>query len=138
MAHIVEIHHSQQYARLSGMATFVDVLLHHDEAARDYVVSFYNRSGSVAVEVGLNHPRVGSIVDPETGDCVYTLSSDVLPIKDLTDPVSDQDIYLALALTLKTNGKVLDFYRLGQKPGEYFARNGAASGHHAQLSLIHI
>ena len=136
MAHIVEIHHSQHYARLCGMATFVDVLLHHEEAARDYVISFYKRCGSVALEVALNHPRVSSIIDSDTGDCVYTLSSDVLPIKDLTDPLDEPDVYRAIALTSKTTGDVLDFYRLGAKPGEYFARNGAASGQYAQYVPI--
>ncbi|MEP6017146.1 MAG: Hint domain-containing protein [Paracoccaceae bacterium] len=136
MAHIVEIHHSQDYARLCGMATFVDVLLHHEETARDYVVSFYKRCGTVALEVALNHPRVSSIIDSETGDCVYTLSSDVLPIKDLADPLDEPDVYRAIALTSKPHGNVLDFYRLGQNPGEYFARDGAASGHHAQYVPI--
>ncbi len=136
MAHIVEIHHSQKYARLSGMATFVDVQLHHDEAARDFVVSFYKDCGTIALEVALNHPRVSSIIDPETGDCVHTLSSDVLPIKDLSDPTAEPDVYLAIALTRVSTGKVMDFYRLGQTPGEYFARNGAASGHHAQYVPI--
>lgn len=90
------------------------------------MVGFYHANGTLGLEVTLDDPRVVRSIDPETGEVVFVLSADHLPIL-LTDPDgSGSTNYEAYALTNTSSGEVLDFYDIGGGTQNITAQGGAA------------
>lgn len=108
MTRISELHYSNAYARTSNVSEFLEVALTPADDPSEFVVGFYHANGTLGLEVTLDDPRVVRSIDPETGEVVFVLSADHLPIL-LTDPDgSGSTNYEAYALTNTSSGEVLD------------------------------
>ncbi|MFK7754198.1 MAG: Hint domain-containing protein [Sedimentitalea sp.] len=130
MARISELHYSNAYAASSGVAEFLEVSLGPADDPADFTVSFYQHTGLVGFELGLNDPGITVTVDPENGEINYVISADVFPIY-LTDPNGGGSTnYEAYALTDTSGlpGTVIDFYDIGGGTQNILAQDGVAAG----------
>lgn len=128
MARISELHYSNAYAASSGVSEFLEVALAPTDDPADFVVGFYEADGSLGLEVALTDPRVTSSIDPNTGEVVFVLSADNLPIL-LTDPDGGGSTnFEAYALTNTDTNTVIDFYDIGGGTQNIQAQTGAAAG----------
>lgn len=128
MARISELHYSNAYAASSGVNEFLEVALASSEDPADFVVGFYEADGTLGLEVALTDLRVTSSIDPETGEVIFVLSADNLPIL-LTDPNGGgADNFEAYALTNTDTSTVIDFYDIGGGTQNIEALSGAAMG----------
>lgn len=135
MARISELHYSDAYAANSGVSEFVEVALSSGESAADFSVAFYNASGRFGLVVSLTDPRVSSSYDPASGETVYVLSADMLPMT-LTDPNAEAPfgdrVYEATALVNTADGTVVSFYDIGGGTRNITALDGPAFGAQSQ------
>jgi hypothetical protein len=128
LARISELHYSNAYARRSGEPEFLEVALDPSENPADFVVSFYQTSGQLALEVRLDDPGVTVTRDPETGEDVYVISETVFIVR-LTDPDSIGPRNTeAFALTNTATDTVINFYDIGGGRTDIVADGGAADG----------
>lgn len=128
MARISELHYSNAYAASSGVSEFLEVALDPSEDPADFTVSFYQDSGNVGVEIGLDDPGVQVSIDPDNGEVIYIISADFFNIR-LTDPDGGgSNNYEAYALTNTDTSTVIDFYDIGGGTQNILALDGLAAG----------
>lgn len=130
MARISELHYSNRYAAETGVSEFLEIALDSGDDPANFTASFYEADGSLGFEIALDDTRVTSSVDPDSGEVVYVLSADNLPIQ-LTDPDgSSRNNFEAYALTQTGPGpsQVIDFYDIGRGTRNIVAQSGAAAG----------
>jgi len=128
MARISELHYSNAYARNSEIAEFLEVALGDTEDPADFTVSFYEQTGFVGIEIGLDDPGVRVTTDPDNGEIIYVISAEDFPIF-LTDPDGGgANNYEAYALTNTDTNTFIDFYDIGGGTQNITAQDGVAAG----------
>ena len=128
MARISEMHYSNAYAKKSGVDEFLELALSEGEDPADFTAAFYDRDGSLILEVPLTDPRVSVTQDSDSGETVYVIQNGAFNIQ-LTDPDgSGATNSEAFALVNTDTGEVADFYDIGGGTQEITATEGVAAG----------
>lgn len=128
VARISEIHFADTHASATGIGEFFEVSLSAGESASDFVVSTYNETGLVYVEIPLTHPDIVVTGPDGYGETIYTIYGADFGFL-LTNPTGGNANNEAVALTDVSGASnvVIDFYDIGGG-GSVTATNGAASG----------
>lgn len=128
MARISEMHYSNAYAASSGVPEFLEVALGPGEDPADFTAAFYDRDGTLILEVPLTDPGVQVFVSAEANETLYVIQQGPFDIF-LTDPdgggATNAEAY---ALVNTATNEVVDFYDIGGGTQNITALEGPAQG----------